>query len=111
MNFKIFSPKNLAKNLAFLVQNTANFGKIWIVTLVLKKNANFFSRNSPKNRIMTSTTYEFVEISAKNVAQPIFLPKINADLLPWKKVTKISDYFCNLEKKLRKVNDHLIGEN
>jgi hypothetical protein len=43
-DFLNISPKNLAKNLAFLVQNTANFRKIWIVTLVFKKNVIFCTK-------------------------------------------------------------------
>jgi hypothetical protein len=39
MIFKIFSPKILAKT-----QNKANFEKYLIITLVFKKNANFFRR-------------------------------------------------------------------
>jgi hypothetical protein len=38
------SPKNLAKKLAFFVQNGANICKIWIMTLVFKKKANSFRR-------------------------------------------------------------------
>jgi hypothetical protein len=44
MIFKIFSPKNSAKKLAFLTQNKAKICKILIITLVFEKNANF----SPK---------------------------------------------------------------
>jgi hypothetical protein len=44
MILKIFSPKNLAKILAFLIQTTASFCKILIITLVFEKNAIF----SPK---------------------------------------------------------------
>jgi hypothetical protein len=49
MIFKIFSPKNLAKKLAFLTQNKV---------LVFKKNANFFAENWEKLQkivIITST--------------------------------------------------------
>jgi hypothetical protein len=42
MILKIFSPKKFAKNLAFLTRNKAKFGKKFIITLVFKKNANFF---------------------------------------------------------------------
>jgi hypothetical protein len=38
--FKIFSPKNLAKILAFFAQTTASFCKNFIVTLGFEKNAN-----------------------------------------------------------------------
>jgi hypothetical protein len=58
MIFKIFSPKNFAKKLAFLTQNKAKFGKKLIITLVFKKNAKFFAENwekSPKIVIITST--------------------------------------------------------
>jgi hypothetical protein len=57
MIFKIFSPKNSAKKLAFLTQNKAKLCKIFIITLVFEKNANFFAENcrkSPKIVIITS---------------------------------------------------------
>jgi hypothetical protein len=44
MIFKIFSPKNSAKKLAFLTQNKAKLSKILTITLVFEKNANFFGR-------------------------------------------------------------------
>jgi hypothetical protein len=44
MILKIFLPKNSAKKLAFLTQNKAKLCKIFIITLVFEKNANF----SPK---------------------------------------------------------------
>jgi hypothetical protein len=56
---KIFSPKNLAKILAFFAQTTASFcKKIGIITLVFEKNANFFAENWQKSQkivIITST--------------------------------------------------------
>jgi hypothetical protein len=58
MILKIFSPKNLAKKMAFLTQNKAKFWKNLIITLVFEKNANFFvenGRKSQKNVIITST--------------------------------------------------------
>jgi hypothetical protein len=42
MIFKIFSPKNSAKKLAFLTENKANFLNL-IITLVFEKNGNFFA--------------------------------------------------------------------
>jgi hypothetical protein len=48
MIFKIFSPKNSAKKLAFLTQNKAKLCKILITTLVFEKNANFFRRKLSK---------------------------------------------------------------
>jgi hypothetical protein len=42
MIFKIFSPKNSAKKLAFLTQNKAELCKKMIITLVFEKNALFF---------------------------------------------------------------------
>jgi hypothetical protein len=57
MLLKIFSPKNLAKILAFLAQTTAIFFN-WIITLVFEKNANFFAENYQKSLtivIITST--------------------------------------------------------
>jgi hypothetical protein len=41
MIFKILSPKNLAKILAFFAQTTASFCKNVVITLALEKNANF----------------------------------------------------------------------
>jgi hypothetical protein len=58
MILKIFSPKIFAKKLAFLTQNKAKFWKKLIITLVFKKNGNFFAKNwekSPKIVIITST--------------------------------------------------------
>jgi hypothetical protein len=58
MIFKIFSPKNSAKKLAFLTQNKAKLFKIVIITLVFEKNANFFAENCRKSQkivIITST--------------------------------------------------------
>jgi hypothetical protein len=57
MILKIFSPKNLAKKMAFLTQNKAKFKKM-IITLVFEKNANFFAKNWEKSQkivIITST--------------------------------------------------------
>jgi hypothetical protein len=42
--FKIFSPENLAKQLAFLTQNKAKFWNNLIITLVFKKNELIFCR-------------------------------------------------------------------
>jgi hypothetical protein len=56
--FKIFSPKNSEKKLAFLTQNKAKLCKILIITLVFEKNANFFAENWQKSQkivIITST--------------------------------------------------------
>jgi hypothetical protein len=58
MFFKIFSPKNSAKKLAFLNQNKAKLCKILIITLVFEKNTNFFAENCQKSLkivIITST--------------------------------------------------------
>jgi hypothetical protein len=58
MIFKIFSPKNSAKKLAFLIQIKAELCKILIITLVFEKNANFFAENCRKSQkivIITST--------------------------------------------------------
>jgi hypothetical protein len=41
MILKRFSPKNSAKNLAFLAQNKAKLCKTFIITLVFEKNAVF----------------------------------------------------------------------
>jgi hypothetical protein len=48
MIFKIFSPKNSAKKLAFLTENKAKLCKLFIITLVFEKNANFFRRKLSK---------------------------------------------------------------
>jgi hypothetical protein len=48
MIFKIFSPKNVAKKLAFFAQNKAKLCKILIITLVFEKNASFFAENRQK---------------------------------------------------------------
>jgi hypothetical protein len=50
MIFKIFSPKNSAKKLAFFTQNKAKLCKILIITLVFEKNANFFAENCRKSQ-------------------------------------------------------------
>jgi hypothetical protein len=58
MIFKIFSPKNLAKILAFFAQTSVVFAKIVIITLVLRKTPNFFAENWQKSQkivIITST--------------------------------------------------------
>jgi hypothetical protein len=58
MIFEIFSPKNLAKNLAFFAQNKAKLCKNWVITLVFEKNANFSAENfreSQKIVIIAST--------------------------------------------------------
>jgi hypothetical protein len=44
MILKIFSPKKLAKKLAFFTQNKAEVCKILIITLVFVKNANFLPK-------------------------------------------------------------------
>jgi hypothetical protein len=49
MILKIFSPKNLAKKLAFFAQTTAIFCKNLSITLVFEKNA-IFSPKMGKNR-------------------------------------------------------------
>jgi hypothetical protein len=48
MILKIFSPKKIAKKLAFLTQNKAKMCKILIITLVFEKNAIFFRRKLAK---------------------------------------------------------------
>jgi Na+-translocating ferredoxin:NAD+ oxidoreductase RnfG subunit len=58
MIFKIFSPKNLAKILAFFAQSAATFCKNLIIKLFFEKNANFFDQNWQKSQkilIITST--------------------------------------------------------
>jgi hypothetical protein len=57
MIFKIFSPKNCAKKLAFSAQTTASFCKDMIITLVFEKGP-FFAENWQKSQkivIITST--------------------------------------------------------
>jgi hypothetical protein len=75
MIFKIFSPKNSAKNLAFLTQNKAKLCKTLIITLVIEKNANFFAENCRKSQkivIITSTPDALEKNVAQNKAQPSF---------------------------------------
>jgi hypothetical protein len=58
MIFFKFSPKNLARKLAFLTQTKGKLCKILIITLVFEKNANLFAENwlkSQKIVIITST--------------------------------------------------------
>jgi hypothetical protein len=58
MIFKIFSPKNSKKKMAFLTQNKAKLCKMLIITLVFEKNANYFAENCQKSQkivIITST--------------------------------------------------------
>jgi hypothetical protein len=50
MIFKILSPKNSAKKLAFLTHNKAKICKILIITLVFEKNVNFFAENWRKSQ-------------------------------------------------------------
>jgi hypothetical protein len=50
MIFIIFSPKKIAKKLAFLTQNKAKICKILIITLGFEKNANFFIENWQKSQ-------------------------------------------------------------
>jgi hypothetical protein len=57
MILKIFSPKFLAKILAFIVQTTASFCENLIITLDFFKTPIFFAENcrkSPKIAIITS---------------------------------------------------------
>jgi hypothetical protein len=46
---EIFSPKFVSKYLAFLVQNSASFSSIWIITLVYKKKKPFFPPKITEN--------------------------------------------------------------
>jgi hypothetical protein len=48
MILKIFSPKNFAKQLAFLTQKKLNFEKKLIITLVFEKKRQFFRRKLGK---------------------------------------------------------------
>jgi hypothetical protein len=49
MILTIYSPKKIAKQLAFLTQNKAKLCKLLIITLVFEKNA-IFSPKIGKNR-------------------------------------------------------------
>jgi hypothetical protein len=49
MIFQIFSPKYLAEKMAFLPKLMLVRTNIWIMTLVFKKKANFFSENRQKS--------------------------------------------------------------
>jgi hypothetical protein len=57
---KTFSPKNLAKILAFLCSNylLPIFSNTLIITFVLEKNANFFAENwqKPKKIVIITST-------------------------------------------------------
>jgi hypothetical protein len=59
MILKIFSPKNLAKKLAFFAQNKAEICKNWIITLCFfLEKRYFFAENWQKSQkivIITST--------------------------------------------------------
>jgi hypothetical protein len=70
MIFKIFSPKNSAKKMAFLTQNKAELCKNLIITLVFDKNANFFAENCRKSQkivIITSVPGRYlVHTASKN---------------------------------------------
>jgi hypothetical protein len=73
MFLKIFSPKFLAKILAFFVQTTASFSKNLIITLVFEKNAHFFAENWQKSQkivIITSSPDELVKNSPKMSPSP-----------------------------------------
>jgi hypothetical protein len=86
MILKIFSPKNLAKILAFFAQTTVTFYKNLIITLVFEKNVNFFAENWQKFArivIITSTPDEFAKKSSKMKPSQYFV-KINTQLLRWK---------------------------
>jgi hypothetical protein len=52
MILKIFSPKNLAKKMAFLTSNKAKLCKNLIITLVFEKNAIFAKNRNiePRNQ-------------------------------------------------------------
>jgi hypothetical protein len=49
MILKIFSPKNLAKILAFFAQTTASFCKNLIIILVFEEKTQYFRRKLAKN--------------------------------------------------------------
>jgi hypothetical protein len=68
MIFKIFSPKNSAKKLAFLTQNKAILFKIVIITLFFEKNANFFAENCQKSQkiVIITSTPGLSETQARN---------------------------------------------
>jgi hypothetical protein len=58
MIYKILSLINLAKKMAFWIQNKAKLCKRLNITMVFEKNANFFRRKWPKSQkivIITST--------------------------------------------------------
>jgi hypothetical protein len=48
LSFKIFSPKNLAKKLAFCAKTTASFCKDAIITMVFDKKTQFCLRKLAK---------------------------------------------------------------
>jgi hypothetical protein len=62
MIFEMFSPKKIAKKLAFLTRNKAKLCKIFAHTIGFSENANFFAENWQKSQkivIITSTPDEF----------------------------------------------------
>jgi hypothetical protein len=62
-NFSNIFAQKFSKKLAFLTQNKASFWKKLILTLVFKKNANFFAENweeSQKIVIVTSTPLNYL---------------------------------------------------
>jgi hypothetical protein len=71
MIFKIFSPKNSAKKLAFSIQNKAKLGKKFIITLVCEKNALFAEncRKSQKIVIVTSVPGQCDRTFCEKIAQ------------------------------------------
>jgi hypothetical protein len=67
MIFKIFSPKNLAKNSAFFTPIKGKFAEKVIITLVFEKNANFFAENVQKSqKIVIITSTPELEMDRKN---------------------------------------------
>jgi hypothetical protein len=72
--FKIFSPKNSAKKLAFLTQNKAKLCKNLIITLVFKKKANFLPKfvqdwgsNSGSFGLASSDPQDSLQVSCRRI--------------------------------------------
>jgi hypothetical protein len=80
MIFSIFSPKNLAKKLAFLSQNKAKLCKNLIITLVFEKNANLFAENCRKSQkivINIDPRFRNATYLKSNTNYPLFVDRTN----------------------------------
>jgi hypothetical protein len=73
MILKIFSPKKLAKKLAFFAQNKVKLYINLIITLVFEKNANLFAENWQKSQKIVIITSAPGSVAKKSMcANPCF---------------------------------------